>query len=62
MIDRFESQIKRFESLVKKEEMLRATNSNHLFVIRIPHEEHEERLKQGFESFTQRFESLKLEL
>ena len=31
-------------------------------VIRIHHEEHEERLKQGFESPKQQFESLKLEL
>ena len=44
--DRFESLIKRFESHVKKEEKLRATDSNPYTTIRIPHEEHEERTKE----------------
>ena len=41
--DRFESLIKRFESHVKKEEKLRATDSKPHLAIRIPYEEHEER-------------------
>ena len=44
--DRFESLIKRFESHVKKEEKLRATDSNPHLAIRIPHEEHEERIEE----------------
>ena len=44
--DRFESLIKRFESHVKKEEKLRAIDSNPHLAIRIPHEKHEERTKE----------------
>ena len=44
--DRFESLIKRFESHVKKEEKLRATDLNPHLAIRIPHEEHEERTEE----------------
>ena len=50
--DRFESLIKRFESHMKKEEKLRATDSNPLLAIRIPHKNMKKELKKGFESPT----------